>query len=189
MFDDERNKHVVFVAHCILNQNAISDGTAYYPGSIERVIYVLIRSGVGIVQMPCPELICLGLDRGNKDGSKSPVVRENTRIRKMMGVEPVKSKLDQQAQHIIFQIKEYQKFNFDVLGIVGMNRSPSCGVDTTSKKSREVKGKGLFIEALETELEKNHIHLPIIGISASKIDEAVNSIKKMLSEAKILNLA
>ncbi len=32
--------------------------------------------------MPCPELCCLGLDRGNILGAESPVVVENTRIRK-----------------------------------------------------------------------------------------------------------
>ncbi len=31
MFHDGRSKKVVFVAHCFLNQNAISDGTAVYP--------------------------------------------------------------------------------------------------------------------------------------------------------------
>jgi hypothetical protein len=29
---------VVFVAHCMLNQNSISDGTASYPGSIREVV-------------------------------------------------------------------------------------------------------------------------------------------------------
>ena len=28
MFTDGRSKKVVFVAHCLLNQNSISDGTA-----------------------------------------------------------------------------------------------------------------------------------------------------------------
>jgi len=31
MFTDERAKTIVFVAHCILNQNSISAGTAAYP--------------------------------------------------------------------------------------------------------------------------------------------------------------
>lgn len=31
MFNDGRSKKVIFIAHCLLNQNAISDGTAVYP--------------------------------------------------------------------------------------------------------------------------------------------------------------
>ncbi|CAG8999029.1 MAG: hypothetical protein CENE_00993 [Candidatus Celerinatantimonas neptuna] len=30
MFEDKRSKKVVLIAHCLLNQNAISDGTADY---------------------------------------------------------------------------------------------------------------------------------------------------------------
>lgn len=34
MFNDQRSKRVVFAAHCILNQNAISDGTLDYPAAL-----------------------------------------------------------------------------------------------------------------------------------------------------------
>ena len=77
MFTDKRSKRVIFVAHCILNQNAISDGTADYPGSHVDIIRTLLDAQVGIIQMPCPELCCLGLDRGNILGAESPVVVEN----------------------------------------------------------------------------------------------------------------
>lgn len=39
-----------------------------------------MNADIGMVQMPCPELCCLGLDRGNAEGAGSPVVVENTRI-------------------------------------------------------------------------------------------------------------
>ena len=63
MFTDRRSKKIILVAQCILNQNAKIDGCAHYPGAIEGVAEVLIRSGCGIVQLPCPEVMHLGLDR------------------------------------------------------------------------------------------------------------------------------
>jgi len=84
MFDDARSRRVVFVAHCILNQNAISDGTADFAGSFEPVVDALCRSGVGMCQMPCPELLCLGLDRRDREGGRSPVLVENSRIRRAL---------------------------------------------------------------------------------------------------------
>ena len=33
MFTDGRSKKVIFLAHCLLNQNAISDGTAVCPAA------------------------------------------------------------------------------------------------------------------------------------------------------------
>ena len=66
MFQDGRSKKVVFLAHCFLNQNSISDGTAVYPAACQAVVRFFLDSDVGIVQMPCPELCCLGItDRGN----------------------------------------------------------------------------------------------------------------------------
>lgn len=62
----------MFVAHCVLNQNSISDGTACFPGCIPEIVDTLRAPDVGIVQMPCPELHCLGLDRGNVHGSSAP---------------------------------------------------------------------------------------------------------------------
>lgn len=42
MFQDGRSQKVAFLAHCLLNQNAISDGTAVRPaGFPEMVSYLL----------------------------------------------------------------------------------------------------------------------------------------------------
>lgn len=76
MFEDGRSKKVIFIAHCILNQNSISDGTAVFPAAFKDVIKILLDADIGIVQMPCPELCCLGLNRGNNDGADVPVVIE-----------------------------------------------------------------------------------------------------------------
>ena len=81
MFADGRSRKVVFLAHCLLNQNAISD---VYPAAFRELVQFFLEHQVGIVQLPCPELCCLGLDRGNRQGAQSPVTEENTRIRAAM---------------------------------------------------------------------------------------------------------
>ena len=180
MFTDNRSKKIIFLSHCILNQNSISDGTADFPGTNSEVLKLLIQSDAGIVQMPCPELLCLGLDRGNPGGSKLPVIIENTRIRKSL--ESIKSKniIKILVAQLIQQIEEYKINEFKVLGIIGINRSPSCGVNTTSKNNKEVKGEGVFIQTLREELEKKNILIKIIGIKASETDKAINEIKNIL---------
>lgn len=54
-----RKLRVFFIAHCLLNQNATSDGTDVYPATFKDVIELFINAEVGIVQLPCPELCCL----------------------------------------------------------------------------------------------------------------------------------
>lgn len=167
MFDDGRSKRVVFVAHCLLNQNSISDGTAVYPAAFEEVVEFFLNEQIGIVQMPCPEFCCLGLDRGNVHGADSPVVVENTRIRSEMKKDIHDKKLNQMADYVVQQILEYDRYGFEVIGIIGANRSPNCGVNTTSDNNMEINGMGLFIEKISKGLEKENIIVPMIGIKST----------------------
>ena len=178
MFEDGRSKKVVFLAHCLLNQNSISDGTAVYPAAFKEVISFFLEHNIGIVQMPCPELNCLGLDRGNADGANSPVVQENTRIRQeMMQTEP-HEKLQKLVEHVMKQILEYHKYGFEMIGIVGANRSPNCGIDTTSDYNEEIAGKGVFMEELNRRLETENIPIPMVGLKSS--DDLVGKLKHLL---------
>ena len=168
MFTDVRSKKVIFVAHCLLNQNSISDGTAVYPAAFEELICTLMAWGVGIVQLPCPELCCLGLDRGDPQGAQRDVVVENTRIRAAMQEEGSDRRLELLVDYTMLQIEEYRRHGFRVLGILGANRSPCCGVETTSQEGREVRGEGVFMEKLHTRLRKNGWEdIPMTGLKAS----------------------
>ena len=164
MFTDGRSKKVIFLAHCLLNQNAISDGTAVCPAAFGELIQLLLDHEVGIVQMPCPELCCLGLDRGDVHGAERPVVEENTRIRRAMEKDGPRQKREALADLVAEQVQEYHKHGFQVLGIVGANRSPNCGVETTSDFDREVEGRGAFMEAIAQRLEAAGISVPMLGL-------------------------
>lgn len=168
MFTDGHSKKVIFLAHCLLNQNAISDGTAVYPAAFREVIQLLLEQEVGIVQMPCPELCCLGLDRGDVHGAERPVVVENTRIRRSMEKDGPRQRREALADLVAEQIAEYHRHGFEVLGIVGANRSPNCGVETTSDLDQEVEGQGAFIAAIARRLEAAGIDVPMLGLKGSE---------------------
>lgn len=176
MFTDGRSKKVIFLAHCLLNQNAIS--TAVYPAAFQELVQLLLDREVGIVQMPCPELCCLGLDRGDVHGAERPVVEENTRIRRAMEKDGPRQKREALADLVAEQVQEYHKHGFQVLGIVGANRSPNCGVETTSDFDREVEGRGAFMEAIAQRLEAAGISVPMLGLKGS--DDAAQKVAALL---------
>ena len=185
MFNDGRSKKVVFIAHCFLNQNSISDGTAIYPSAFRSLIDYFLSANIGIVQLPCPELFCLGLDRGDIHGADRSVVVENTRIRsemkskihnveliKLAGSE-MKSKIHnveliKLADYVVQQVLEYKKYDFEIIGIIGANRSPTCGVDTTSNDNAEVNGMGLFINEISAQLSRENVSIPMIGLKGNE---------------------
>lgn len=185
MFKDARSKKVVLVAHCILNQNSISDGTADFQGTFKEIAEVLVKSNVGILQLPCPELMCLGLDRGNIHGAEQPVVAENTRIRKSLSKKYSVQKLKKLVEYVIYQIEEYYKNGFSIIGIIGVNRSPSCGVDTTTNYNMEIGGEGIFIKAIYKKLKSKNIKIKTIGIKSTEIKKSILKVKSLLNKKSI----
>ena len=182
MFRDGRSQKVAFLAHCLLNQNAISDGTAVRPAGFPEMLSYLLEHGVGIVQMPCPELLCLGLDRGDPQGAERPVVVENTRIRRAMAQAEPSRRLAQLVEDTMAQLLEYRRYGFQVVGILGANRSPCCGVDTTSQDDQEVPGMGVFLEALSRRLEEVGWKIPMVGFRGT--DDAVETVQRLLERAE-----
>ena len=182
MFQDGRSQKVAFLAHCLLNQNAISDGTAVRPAGFPEMLSYRLEHGVGIVQLPCPELRCLGLDRGDPQGAERPVVVENTRIRRAMAQAEPSRRLAQLVEDTMTQLLEYRRYGFQVVGILGANRSPCCGVDTTSQDDQEVPGMGVFLEALSHRLEEVGWQIPMVGFRGT--DDAVETVQRLLERAE-----
>ena len=180
MFDDCRSKKVVLISHCLLNQNSISDGTADYKCCAREIVEILLDNHIGILQMPCPELMCLGLDRGDVLGSTRPVVLENTRIREQFSRPEISLKLQPLIDHLAHQVEQYKRHGFKVLGVIGANRSPSCGIDTTSKNNAEVPGKGVFIDALYNALAAERDSMFWIGFKTITAKESLDRLRRLL---------
>jgi predicted secreted protein len=156
---DKRGRRILFVAHCWLNMNTRFPEGAGFEGANGPLIRVLLEEGLGIVQMPCPECICLGLEKeGWAAGSEAEIRRCFRKV----------------AESVVVQLEMYHSYGYDVAGVLGMNPSPSCGVDTTKGKgtmlgvnrdTSEVEGSGVFIEELrQLAMQRNLGHIPIFGV-------------------------
>ena len=60
---DDRSKKIVFVSNCLLNANNKVQEFARYPGMFTEVVRTLDKYGVGVMQMPCPEVLHIGCQR------------------------------------------------------------------------------------------------------------------------------
>ncbi len=185
MFDDKRGKKLILVSHCILNQNAKLDECAHYPGAILEVIQLLVGKGFGIIQMPCPELIQLGLDRQTDKSANPTVMSEDTRIAKLMHEKKAQLLCDKIADDIIYQIEEYRKHNFEVVGLLGINGSPTCGVETAWENDLEIAGYGVLIKILEAKLAQREIKLKMAGLKAYDINSALRIVNEMIKMEEI----
>jgi len=159
-FNDQRSKKLIFVAHCVLNQNARIKKCAYWRTGMKPVMRFLEEHDIAVVQMPCPELIFLGLGRKGQ-------------IYKQLADQQVRKGLRDIARDVCYQISEYRKHGFGVLSVVGIDGSPCCGV-TKTWDDYEKPGTGKFMIELKDELEKQKIDITLKGFEDKKMSEALD---------------
>ena len=111
----------------------------------------LIERGASAVQMPCPELMVIGLSRGGDES-----------IRSALSTASGRANCRRLCEDLAYQIKEYRSCGVDVLGVFGKVGSPSCGVETTYADGKQRPGTGVFIEELQAELRERGIAVPIV---------------------------
>jgi predicted secreted protein len=188
---DARGGKIMFVSHCILNQNAKVRGIAIYPGAVRPIVELLLDHGVGIFQMPCPEMTYLGALRWGqvKDQYNSPMFR-----RFCQGL----------AEQVLEQAVEYRRGGYEILGFIMVDGSPVCGLKMTPQPAVEGEpwggmtryvpkqhfacGSGVFCEILQAEVARQGLtDIPFVSTpempDAGSFEEALKAIKELLPGA------
>lgn len=180
---DDRGREVVFVSHCLLNENVRYLGGAFHPGAVPEMID-LLQSGTGVVQLPCPEQRAWGgvlkrrlLLAYDLRASRLYPLR---RILFRLFVWQTRVRYRLLARRVARDIEDYRTAGIHVAGVIGVGASPSCGVSTTLDMRRsfeamtrcplatidrarvndqvvsacQIAGEGLFVAALRRELAR-----------------------------------
>lgn len=185
---DERGNAVVLVSHCLLDENVRYLGGAFHSGAIPEMV-PLIQSGIGVCQMPCPEMRAWGgvhkrlmlRAYGLRDTRLYPLRRVVLRLFRLY----TRTRYRLLARSVAHEIQQYVDGGVTVLGVVGIGASPSCGVTTTLDLGRSFEvvaacplaaidrhtvnvgavagcrapGPGLFTQALQRQLRRRKIEL------------------------------
>lgn len=186
---DMRGKRVIFLSHCLLNENTRYLGGARHPGLIPEIVQPCIDNGIGIVQMPCPEQCAWGGVIKRKllafYGSKGKLRYKFRRLLLPIALWYTRNNYRKLAYKTANMIQDYQKSGYKVLGVVGVDASPSCGVTTTLNlpdsltllgnlmqkttsaddvnqivRKMVINGQGLYIRLLQRILKKRGINIP-----------------------------
>ena len=178
-----RNKNIVILSHCLLNCNSKVEGLANYKGSLKELIDYIINKDYGIIQLPCPELTLYGVKRWGhvKEQFDTPYYRKHCRKILIPYIE---------------QIKDYIKNDYNIKSIIGVDGSPSCGVNKscfsskwggTLSRERDLKDevciksqKGVFVEEFARLLNKENVDIEFRAIDENYPKKSINFIKNHL---------
>lgn len=181
----KRSRRLMLLCHCILNSSSKVEGCSTYCGAMPEITKAIIDSGIGMIQLPCPELTMYGIKRWGhvKDQFDTPYYRKHCRAL---------------FQPYIEQLEDYINNGYEIVGFLGIEGSPSCGMNKTctgkwggefsenpnlaaTLNSVEItKAKGIFIEEAEALLEKHNISVPFIGIDEAGMADSIEIINNFI---------
>ena len=188
---DRRSRRVVFASHCLLNENVRYLGGACYAGPVDEWVDRWQSLGVGICQMPCPEQRAWG---GVLKRRIAPAFgARHRRLWPLRGlllaafVAYTRLRYALMARQTASEIRDYTRAGYEVVGLVGVAGSPSCGVRRTldmrswlemvgrhrpdELNARQVnaaviasaaRGRGLFISAVLGRLARTGTTVPLL---------------------------
>jgi predicted secreted protein len=188
---DQRSRKIVFLSHCLLNENTRYLGGACRCGAVREVVQACLDNELGIVQMPCPEQHAWGGVLKRRllwfFGSARKL---RYRLRRALVplllwyTRRVYAKL---ARQVAGQVADYQSSGFTVVGIVGVDGSPSCGLHQTLDMTRSMAmvahlpltsstadmnaiipacladGSGIFLALLQQEIRRRGLDIPFLA--------------------------
>ncbi|MFQ6053765.1 MAG: hypothetical protein ACE5OO_06030 [Candidatus Bathyarchaeia archaeon] len=180
---DRRRDRVVFVAHCILDQATRAwwgeGGARRERWMLRGVVEVLLRHGVGAIQMECPEFSLYGNPRPprSKDGYEEPEFKGRCR------------EIAEQTCDAVDRLRRLGRDpEIEVAAIVGVEGSPSCGVSTVPRtvggEVVELPGRGHLMEALEAEMRRRGVEIPMVGVRLGTGEEGLKRLEDLCSKPR-----
>lgn len=200
---DSRSGKIVYFSGCLLNQNRRFPGIAVERGAVSWLAEFIVKEGIGIEQIPCPECRWWGgVERKTvfrfiptfyrwSDSALFTVVRFLGNLwlgryrRQCRGL----------ARRTAADMADLMESGYSVVGVVGVDDSPSCGVSKTMDIIDLVRrhrmggrpleqlrcpdletmrnlipgalfdGQGVFMQELAKEMKRRGLTVPMIGFS------------------------
>jgi predicted secreted protein len=143
-------------------------GKATFAGSVKDLLELFAESGVGIVQLECPQMeFNNGL--GRRPATKGAYDNEGFR-----------NNCKKMSNQVMRKIEGYMKKDYKVLGILGVEFSKTCGIHQVRNGRRSSPGKGIFMEELELEMQKKNFQVPMIGVNLNNVYSSIDKIQSLL---------
>ncbi|EDT86254.1 DUF523 domain-containing protein [Clostridium botulinum] len=171
---------IIFLSHCMLNK---SSKVKYYgeeknrekDEKIRKFLKLLMDNNISIIQLPCPEITYYGVKRWGHVKDQFDTTHFRKHCRQLFSI-------------YLEQIEEYINNGYEILGIVGIEGSPTCGVNKTCVGKwggelssnndlqsiigtiKRVNERGIFMEEIKKVLEEKQLNINIIGLDETNIE-------------------
>lgn len=140
------SKQIAYIAHCILNQNAVINGWERADGAFNHLMMQLLERDIAVIQLPCPEFSFLG-------EARPPMTKAEYN-----DLKDYRQHCHALAKPVVEQMKVYLSKGYTLVGLIGIGSSPSCSIHGE---------RGVFAEVLISLMTEASITIPYIDIPES----------------------
>ena len=155
-----------------MNQNARDIGAAESPAFTQELIELMVDAEIGMVQIPCPEIACLGFERLRSSGQS---------IRQALETPEASACCQSLAIATAERIHSYVDQGFEVLAVLGGNeQSPGCAVHTAINSELQLTDRsGVFMKMVAEELAQRGLQIRFHGIRDADSELLVEDLEWM----------
>lgn len=172
---------IIYLSHCLLNTaakvkrgekpSAVSEESAR-----QRILRLALENDIQMIQLPCPEFTAFGPRRWGHTREQFDNIFYREHCRKILA--PTLMEMEAYSDPSL-------KDRFHILGIIGVEGSPSCGVKKSCSSPtwggefsshqdigaalatiRVSEAPGVFMDVLRECLEEAHLDIPIFPLDS-----------------------
>jgi len=160
-----KDKKVILIAQCLINPYCrVHILGQNFPLTHELMDFLLQRK-VGIIQYQCPETTAMGLQRNPQGRQQYDNVFFRNHCKELLKVP-------------LLMVKEFIKNNYRLIGFIGLENSPTCGIHWGKHKVNKYNTEspnpvenpdpkdpvlmGIMVEIIAEEFKKEGIDVPFL---------------------------
>lgn len=156
IFHHEKYEEAIAVSFCVMDQFMRAKGAKMYKKNLHTpIIEWAINNNIAIIPLPCPEYSFEGIDR-----SAAGIERYDT--------PKYRKHCEELASRAINLLKDHINKGIKIKAVVGVDGSPSCGVNYSTKNTVNFYGPGIFMN--EMMIQSINLKLKFLGINLGRKD-------------------
>lgn len=175
---------IIVLSHCILNRATRwwrkGKSLKGHRGMATQILELLSSFHIGVIQLPCPEFTFCGNPRPPR------TVDEYMSLPGFLG--HCARLADETARYLKSLIENAREPPIRIVAILGIERSPACGVECTpvgrGDEKRYERRKGIFIDLLIKSLRNLGIEIPVIGVDLDRPEDLLTIIDELIRRHK-----
>lgn len=148
---DKKYSEAIVVTFCLLDQFMRADGAKKYNKNLYiPILEWAINNNIAIIPLPCPEYLYEGINRKAAGIERYDTPNYNKHCKEL-------------AEKTVNLLNDHINKGIHIKAIIGINGSPSCGVEYCKKNTKKVKRPGIYLSEIMNQSIK--LNLNFIGIN------------------------